>query len=162
MIASTDYLSPLRCLQANRSIQARLEDGEYETMEKLEADLKRLVQNAKDFNATRSEVYEDAERIRKALSNFMPKHNPAYLDPNYRAYATPIPRELLDQDVTMQDATSEAAGNSAGKIVIKMRGNERRKSHVVSTEVDVDGDDGDISTAQLELLAELSALPDSE
>ena len=42
----------------------------YATMEKLESDLKRLVQNAKEFNSTKSEVYEDAERIRKALSNF--------------------------------------------------------------------------------------------
>jgi hypothetical protein len=60
-------------------------------MTALESDLKRMVQNAKEFNATGSKVYEDAERIRKALSNFMPKHNPAYKDQDYRALPTPIP-----------------------------------------------------------------------
>jgi hypothetical protein len=60
-------------------------------MTALESDLKRMVQNAKEFNVTGSKVYEDAERIRKALSNFMPKHNPAYKDQDYRAQPTPVP-----------------------------------------------------------------------
>lgn len=33
----------------------------------------------------------DAERIRKMTSNYMVKANPAYKDPNYVAFATPLP-----------------------------------------------------------------------
>ncbi|KAJ4567752.1 hypothetical protein HRR86_008289 [Exophiala dermatitidis] len=88
-------------------IEQRLENREYETMEQLESDLKRMVQNAKDYNHSKSPIFEDAERIRKALSNFMPKHNPAYLRPDYRAYPTPIPQDLLDRQ-RASSAVSEA------------------------------------------------------
>ena len=52
-----------------------------------------MVNNAKSYNEKSSIVYADAERIRKALSNFMTKHNPAYLDPEYIAFPTPLPGE---------------------------------------------------------------------
>lgn len=139
-----------------------MEDGEYETMERLESDLKRLVQNAKDFNASNSPIFQDAERIRKALSNFMPKHNPSYLDPNYKAQPTPIPRELLDQDVRMHGSTPETASNPAKRIVIKLGDNERRKSQGVSTEADMENGDFQIRAAQLNYLDELSAIPEAE
>ncbi|KAK5195497.1 hypothetical protein LTR47_003810 [Exophiala xenobiotica] len=77
-------------------IEQNLKKYEYENLERLESDLKRMVQNAKDYNHYKSAIYEDAERIRKAISNFMPKHNPAYLRADYRAYPTPIPQDLLD------------------------------------------------------------------
>jgi hypothetical protein len=52
-----------------------------------------MVQNAKDYNDTKSEIYEDAERIRKHVYNYMKAHNPAYIaDPNYASFATPIPK----------------------------------------------------------------------
>lgn len=53
-----------------------------------------MTQNAKDYNVRGSEVFEDAERMRKALSNLMREHNPAYkLVPNYTVVPTPIPGE---------------------------------------------------------------------
>jgi hypothetical protein len=59
----------------------------------VESDLKRMVKNAKDYNDRNSSIFADAERIRKLLSNFMVKHNPAYNDPNYVAVATSAPGE---------------------------------------------------------------------
>lgn len=50
-----------------------------------------MIANAKLYNDEKSEVYGDAERMRKLLSNFMLKHNPAYRDPEYVAFPTPIP-----------------------------------------------------------------------
>jgi hypothetical protein len=52
-----------------------------------------MVQNAKDYNSTGSEIYEDAERIRKLVYNYMKSHNPAYTEnPNYASFPTPIPK----------------------------------------------------------------------
>ena len=75
----------------------------------LESDLKRLIQNAKDFNATSSKIYEDAERIRKALSNFMPKHNPAYNDKDYRAAPTPLPQDGSSDEASQQNTADVLA-----------------------------------------------------
>lgn len=50
-----------------------------------------MVTNAKSYNEDGSVVYADAERIRKMVSNFMSKNNPAYKDPNYVAVPTPLP-----------------------------------------------------------------------
>lgn len=52
-----------------------------------------MVANAKAYNEDTSIVYQDAERIRKMVSNFMTKNNPAYKDSNYVAVATPLPGE---------------------------------------------------------------------
>lgn len=79
------------------SIDEKLKSGRYATMTELEGDLKRMVQNAKDFNSSKSLIFEDAERLRKALSNFMPKHNPAYADEKFRAVPTPVPDYVRPQ-----------------------------------------------------------------
>lgn len=55
--------------------------------------MKRLIVNAKEYNERASEIFADAERIRKMLSNFMREHNPAYQNPEYQAVPTPVPRE---------------------------------------------------------------------
>ena len=53
-----------------------------------------MIQNAKDYNERKSEIVEDAERIRKAISNFMPRFNPRYKDRSTRPGATPASRTL--------------------------------------------------------------------
>jgi tRNA(Glu) U13 pseudouridine synthase TruD len=69
-----------------------LHKGDFKTVTELESYFKRMIQNARDYNARGSEVFEDAERLRKALSNLMREHNPAYkLIPNYVAIPTPLP-----------------------------------------------------------------------
>lgn len=137
-------------------IEKKLQAGQYHTMETLESDLKRLVQNAKEFNSTKSEVYEDAERIRKALSNFMPKHNPSYLNADYRAYPTPIPSELLERDESMVASTPGINRDRSSSMTIK----SRRKSSAAAT----DGDEGkanDKQIAMLDLLDQLMEQPDA-
>ena len=50
-----------------------------------------MVSNAKSYNPKTSQIYSDAEKVRKLVSNFMVERNPAYNDPNYQAVATPVP-----------------------------------------------------------------------
>lgn len=59
-----------------------------------------MIQNARDFNARGSDVFEDAERLRKALSNFMRERNPEYKrNPGYTAVPTPLPgSESVDEE----------------------------------------------------------------
>lgn len=74
-------------------------------MTTLESYLKRMVANAKDYNQRGSEIFDDAERIRKAVSNYMTKHNPAYKTPGYVAFATPLP-----EDDDAPDSNKDAEG----------------------------------------------------
>lgn len=78
------------------TIEDRLKNQYYPTLTSLESDLKRLIQNAKEFNARDSLIHKDAERIRKLMASWMPKYNPAYRDPNYAPFPTPIPQHLLN------------------------------------------------------------------
>ena len=86
-----DYYKVTKLPIAIDTIEDKLERNAYPTVTTLESDLKRMVQNAKDYNATGSDIYEDAERIRKLVYNYMKVHNPAYKDPNYSSFATPVP-----------------------------------------------------------------------
>lgn len=138
-------------------IESRLEDGDYDNMEMLESDLKRLIQNAKEYNSSKSEVFEDAERIRKTLSNFMPKHNPAYMNPDYRAYPTPIPQNLVDR---MRDSSVSTTG-TGGPERVKLVFSKRRQSQPASTDGDEVDNVEDMKTKQLDLLLELSGQEDA-
>jgi Bromodomain len=149
------YYTAIKMPISLNMVEKKLQSGEYPTMETLESDLKRLVQNAKEFNSTKSEVYEDAERIRKALSNFMPKHNPAYLDSTYRAYPTPIPSELLDRDTSIVVSTPGVNGDRSSSVA-----KSRRKSSAAPTENDDENND-DKQTSMIDLLAQLMERPDA-
>lgn len=140
-------------------IEQRLEKYEYLNMEQLEADLKRLVQNAKDYNSSKSNIFEDAERIRKALSNYMPKHNPAYLRPDYRAYPTPIPQELIDQVRESSRASSEAVAQPEKIKLHFSRNTTRQRSEATpSTPRDTKAD---LKPELLSFLDELSEQDDA-
>ena len=82
------------------TIEAKLERREYPNLTTLESDVKRLVANAKGYNEKTSELFADAERIRKMVSHFMQKHNPAYRDPNYAAFPTPLPDDVGSSGIT--------------------------------------------------------------
>ncbi|WPH02517.1 Hypothetical protein R9X50_00538200 [Acrodontium crateriforme] len=87
-----DYYDFIKLPIAVDTIEKKLQNNGYPTLTTLESDFKRLVQNAKDYNAPKSEIYEDAERIRKLVYNFMKVNNPAYQqDPTYSSFPTPIP-----------------------------------------------------------------------
>lgn len=143
--------------------QAKLENYEYATMEKLESDLKRLVQNAKEFNSTKSEVYEDAERIRKALSNFMPKHNPAYLDPAYRAYPTPLPARTSDSRHGSTNTPARDTNGNPDSLKIKLPNTmgSRRKSSAQLVD-DEDGPEDDMISKQIEIIDQMMDLANAE
>ncbi len=88
-----EYYEIIKLPVALDTIEEKLKRDAYPTVTALESDFKRLIQNAKDFNDPKSEIYEDAERIRKLVFNYMKIHNPAYRDdPRYTAQPTPIPQ----------------------------------------------------------------------
>ena len=76
------------------TIQDKLERRQFKNLTALESYFKRMISNAKEFNQRGSDIYDDAERLRKALSNWMTRTNPAYkLIPGYTATPTPLPTE---------------------------------------------------------------------
>lgn len=76
------------------TIEEKLNNREFSTLAELESYFKRMVTNAKEYYNRGSQVYDDSERVRKALSNYMVKTNPAYkLIPGYSCQPTPLPPE---------------------------------------------------------------------
>jgi Bromodomain len=131
-------------------------------MTALEADLKRMVQNAKEFNASGSRVYEDAERIRKALSNFMPKHNPAYKDLEYRALPAPIPD---DNDVEINGYNIPVPPTGAtmpATIKLRMNGSTNRKSVGELKDENAAARNENMQQEQLKIVEEMIELRDPE
>lgn len=153
-----DYFEATALPLSINMIDSKLKRGEYDNMTALESDLKRMVQNAKDYNSSKSEVFEDAERIRKALSNFMTKHNPAYQDPEYRAAPTPIP----DHMVKAASRGSPASGSEHGTIKLRLNTGSRPRSAAPSEPVENSSPDGSMKQDQLDLLDELSIQPDAQ
>lgn len=68
-----------------------------------------MVTNAKEYFPRNSQMYEDAERVRKALSNYMVKNNPAYQKKGYTAVPTPLPPDN-PQDADGDDNEEDAEG----------------------------------------------------
>jgi len=90
------------------TIEAKLERGEFPTLTTLESYFKRMISNAKEYNEKGSEIYEDSERLRKALSNFMTTWNPAYkTTPGYVAFPTPIPADMPAQTDGASDVDAD-------------------------------------------------------
>jgi hypothetical protein len=69
-----------------------------------------MVTNAKDFFPRNSQTYEDAERVRKALSNYMVKTNPAYQTPGYTAVPTPLPPDDAEEGSNGDGANGNEGG----------------------------------------------------
>ena len=90
--------------------QGKLSRQEYPTLTTLESDLRRMVSNAKSFNEKSSELFSDAEKIRKLVVAFMTKNNPAYETRDYAPFSTPVPpgwRERLQLEANDLDADGE-------------------------------------------------------
>ena len=91
-------------------------------MTRLEGDLRRMISNAKAFNEKRSQAFSDSEKIRKQLQVFMQENNPAYKDPSYVPYTTPVPEGWQPQqekpepeDAPEQDAEGETDPEEVAK-----------------------------------------------
>lgn len=91
---------------------------EFPTLSTLESYFKRMVQNAKEYNERGSQISDDAERIRKALSNYMTKHNPAYKTPGYTSFPTPIPDNASGgtSEVDAEEEEEEEVKTEAPKV----------------------------------------------
>ncbi|KAL1838115.1 hypothetical protein VTJ49DRAFT_3020 [Mycothermus thermophilus] len=86
-----EYYDRIRMPISLRIIERKLQNQEFSTLSEFESYFKRMVNNAKEFYPKNSEIFEDAERVRKALSNYMVKTNPAYkLNHNYSCQAAPV------------------------------------------------------------------------
>ena len=78
-------------------VEEKLDKGEFADLSELESYVKRMIINAKEYYPRNSQIYEDAERVRKATSNYMTKNNPAYQMRGYQAIPTPLPPEDDDE-----------------------------------------------------------------
>lgn len=123
-------------------IEQKLLSHQYTKLSALEGDFKRLVSNAKETNARQSEIFGDAERVRKAVSNLMVKYNPAYKLGNYQATATPIPSEGgRDAHADMHDTVSTPVPQ---RVRIKSRSQPQPKPVEPEPEdEDAEGEDDD-------------------
>lgn len=90
---NADYYKRTRMPICLTAIEEKLNKGYFKNLAELESYFKRMIANAKEFYPRHSAVFEDAERVRKALSNYMTKTNPAYQTRNYQAVPTPLPPE---------------------------------------------------------------------
>ncbi|KAL2165342.1 hypothetical protein VTH06DRAFT_639 [Thermothelomyces fergusii] len=114
-----EYYERIRMPISLKIIERKLHNQDFKNLSELESYFKRMVTNAKEFYPKNSEVFEDAERVRKALSNYMTKTNPAYkLIPGYSCQATPIPNDLQPEPevaaLTAQAESKEAEKRNAG------------------------------------------------
>ncbi|PNP58730.1 hypothetical protein THARTR1_01746 [Trichoderma harzianum] len=104
-----DYYKKTRLPISLETIEQKLTDGEFKSLAELESYFKRMIANAKDFYSRGSQVFDDAERVRKALSNYMTKTNPAYSNRSYQAVPTPLPPEN-DEEEEGNDEEEEEEG----------------------------------------------------
>ncbi|OBT55789.1 hypothetical protein VE04_04289 [Pseudogymnoascus sp. 24MN13] len=130
--AIPDYFKRTKMPIAIDMIEAKLNNREFPTLTSLESYWKRLVQNAKDYNERESLIHKDAERIRKIVTAFMQKKNPAYKDPKYQSFPTPIPD---DGTTTIAVEDIDAEGESDHEVT----GTEIEASMTPTSEVAVPG-----------------------
>ncbi|OAA32457.1 Bromodomain protein [Moelleriella libera RCEF 2490] len=90
---NAEYYKRTRMPIALETVEEKLNKGQFKTLAELESYFKRMIANAKEFYPRSSAVFDDAERVRKALSNYMTKNNPAYQTRGYQAVPTPLPPE---------------------------------------------------------------------
>ncbi|RFU77620.1 polybromo-1 [Trichoderma arundinaceum] len=96
--SNPEYYKRTRLPISLETIEEKLNDGDFKSLAQLESYFKRMIANAKDFYSRGSQVFDDAERVRKALSNYMTKTNPAYSNRSYQAVPTPLPPESADDE----------------------------------------------------------------
>lgn len=113
-----DYYRRIRMPISLKTIEKKLHNQDFATLAELESYFKRMVTNAKEYYHKGSEVFEDAERVRKALSNYMTKTNPAYkLIPGYSCQAAPIPEDLqaLPAEASDEEVDAKAEEDAEGE-----------------------------------------------
>ncbi|OIW28075.1 hypothetical protein CONLIGDRAFT_461062 [Coniochaeta ligniaria NRRL 30616] len=152
-----DYYAKTPMPVSLRTLEQKLYRREFKNMAEFESWLRRMVKNAKDYYSRHSDVFEDAERIRKAVSNYMTKTNPAYKKiPSYSCQPAPIPETPLpldegdgrgDEDVeSEQDAEGE--GEAEAEDEVKDDEDEGDEEDEDEDEDEDEGDDDGDSDAE--------------
>lgn len=105
---NADYYRRIKLPISLKTIERKLHNQDFANLSELEGYFKRMVMNAKDFYNRNSDVYEDAERVRKALSNYMTKTNPAYKTvQGYSCQPAPLPDnppEIFEEEDTVNNS----------------------------------------------------------
>ncbi|PHH67317.1 hypothetical protein CDD81_80 [Ophiocordyceps australis] len=104
-----EYYKSTRMPIALETIEQKLNQGDFQNLAELESYFKRMICNAKDFYPRSSSTFEDAERVRKALSNYMTKTNPAYGTRGYQAHPTPLPPEEANEEEEKDEGDKQEA-----------------------------------------------------
>ena len=114
-------------------------------MSELEGYFKRMVMNAKEYYNKGSDIFEDAERVRKALSNYMTKTNPAYKrETGYSCTAAPVPGEEDDEGKdASQNGTKMSSSNGSTNGSVKSSRKRESLSSQDSRGEDNEGEDDD-------------------
>lgn len=137
-----------------RVIERKLYRQEFANLSELESWLKRMVMNAKEYYHKSSVTFEDAERVRKATSNWMVKFNPAYKKvPNYAATPIPIPPDYdVDAELALEDMPSDVAASE-----VSDRPSPVRRPRQEQAEEDAEGEDEDMQDADADAEADEDA-----
>ena len=142
-----------------------------------------MISNAKSFNQKTSQIYSDAEKVRKLVSNFMVDRNPAYKDENYQAIATPVPpgwkpgsrslatpvRSLKEEIKTEQQSNELTRGRRASRNAAQTSSErESQRASTPPTAQDSENDTAEsfegnnFQQAQKKIVKELMELTDDE
>ncbi|EME79415.1 uncharacterized protein MYCFIDRAFT_90064 [Pseudocercospora fijiensis CIRAD86] len=155
-----EYYQVTRLPIAIDTIKEKLQKDAYPTVSALESDFKRMIQNAKDYNEPKSIIYEDAERIRKLIYNFMKVNNPEYSrNPNYSAVATPIPDATAPPSLTKITLTNGAHAKENYKPV---QSREAAKDESASKDANMDFTGKSFQEAQEMICAEAIQYTDED
>lgn len=123
-----EYYQQIKLPIALDTIENKLRRTEVPDLSTLEGLFKRMVLNAREFNEKRSQIYDDAERIKRVVSSFMTQHNPAYKTSGYVAPPTPIPGEppAGDEGAIGEDDLEEVEEEVETVAPVKRRGRPPR------------------------------------
>ncbi|KAL9627253.1 MAG: hypothetical protein Q9164_007658, partial [Protoblastenia rupestris] len=105
-----DYYKKIGLPLSINMVHAKIKKGEYTDLSGIESDMRRLISNAKTYNTRKSSLFSDAEKIRKMVSNYMIKNNPAYQTGNYVPMATAVPENWKPPSTKKQEADEGVVG----------------------------------------------------
>ena len=174
-----DYYEQIGLPIALETIEGKLDREEYKDTSALEGDFKRMIANAKSYNEKTSQIYSDAEKIRKIVSVFMENHNPAYKKGGYQPTATAVPerwRDVKEETKTGQDGgetveetaaarSSRRSGRNPALSPVLAKENRRASSTPAVKDAEGAGESFEGNTfqqAQEKIITELMNLTDDE
>lgn len=139
-------------------------------MTPVESDLRRMVSNAKFYNEKSSLLFSNAERIRKIVVAGMPKINPAYKDPNYAPFSTPVPESEEEESVEPAEGADAQPAETEPEPVERRKSRSQTANRPSTTDRDVDAagtsednfDGLTFEAAQEKIISEMIRMKDAE